>query len=655
MGVDYHDADQPRLRNVHPPMKVSLATPIFIFAGGVFVLFVSNLYTQLQHRRRLRRILESDDDDDQDRFARSNALSAALNRHVFYAPLLSTRHSREFRVGRCHMGIIPLRLEAILLSVYIALNVGFFFATVDWWAEWEEVMYQLQYTSGTLAVLNLPGLILAAGRNNPLIPLLGIKFDTFNLIHRWAGRLVVAAAVVHVVLAIIPRQKELGGLSAVTQVVWHTPFFVYGMTAFIAFAAILVQSISPLRHAFYEAFLHLHILLAIASMVGLWYHLRGMSQQTALLVTLILWGFDRATRLFIILWRNVGKQRTTATVELLPGDVARVDVALARPWTFKAGQYMYLYLPSLGLWTSHPFSVAWTSSDRSSLPTEKRSSNDSINRLLGGPQQTTMSFLIKRRDGFTGKLLSKVHKSCDGSFEATALAEGPFGGLHSLASYGTVLLIAGGIGITHPMSYLHEFVTNITSQTQAVRRVTLVWVVRSLDHLSWIHPWMTALLNHPALQMATLRKRESYFQFPAFFLGIQIYVSKTAASPGSIGSTGSTTSNSSGGSSGGSSTEASPTRSDTSSPEDFLGCSPWPSVAPASVPVAIHTGKPCFDEIVQTEMARQVGAMAVSICGPGAMGDDVRRTVRECQGSGHGQGGGGPGLRVDLYEESFSW
>lgn len=62
--------------------------------------------------------------------------------------------------------------------------------------------------------------------------------------------------------------------------------------AFIAFAAILVQSISPLRHAFYEAFLHLHILLAIASMVGLWYHLRGMSQQTALLVTLILWGFD---------------------------------------------------------------------------------------------------------------------------------------------------------------------------------------------------------------------------------------------------------------------------------------------------------------------------------------------------------------------------
>lgn len=37
--------------------------------------------------------------------------------------------------------------------------------------------------------------------------------------------------------------------------------------------------------------------------------------------------------------------------------------------------------------------------------------------------------------------------------------------------------------------------------------------------------------------------------------------------------------------------------------------------------------------------------MAVSVCGPGAMGDDVRRAVRERQG----------GTVVDLYEESFSW
>lgn len=113
-------------------------------------------------------------------------------------------------------------------------------------------------------------------------------------------------------------------------------------------------------------------------------------------------------------------------MELLPDDVARVDVAMIRTWKFKAGQYLYLYIPSLGLWTSHPFSVAWASTDCADL-NEKRSSSGSLNTLVGGLQQTTMSFLIKGRDGFTKKLLRKAHRSTGGILKVTALAEGPFG------------------------------------------------------------------------------------------------------------------------------------------------------------------------------------------------------------------------------------
>jgi len=47
-------------------------------------------------------------------------------------------------------------------------------------------------------------------------------------------------------------------------------------------------------------------------------------------------------------------------------------------------------------------------------------------------------------------------------------------------------------------------------------------------------------------------------------------------------------------------------------------------------------------------MQAQVGAMAVSVCGPGAMGDDVREAVR---GMLQGEGA----KRVDLFEEAFSW
>lgn len=44
-------------------------------------------------------------------------------------------------------------------------------------------------------------------------------------------------------------------------------------------------------------------------------------------------------------------------------------------------------------------------------------------------------------------------------------------------------------------------------------------------------------------------------------------------------------------------------------------------------------------------MAQQTGAMAVSVCGPGGMSDEVRKVVRDVQGS---------RKTVDFYEEAFS-
>lgn len=171
------------------------------------------------------------------------------------------------------------------------------------------------------------------------------------------------------------------------------------------------------------------------SFVALWYHLKNLLQQRVLLGTLVLWGLDRASRVLILLWRNCAKRRTTATVEALPGSVAKVEVEVARAWKFRPGQYMYLYMPCLGLWTSHPFTVAWASTGDSSLShNEKRSSSDSLTALLGGSETTTMSVLIKGQDGFTKKLLQKAEDSPEGRIQAMALAEGPFG-MYRLSIY----------------------------------------------------------------------------------------------------------------------------------------------------------------------------------------------------------------------------
>ncbi|KAJ5421899.1 Riboflavin synthase-like beta-barrel [Penicillium cf. griseofulvum] len=528
-----------------PPMNPAIAVPLFVVAGLIVILFVWKTVIRIRHRRRTKAAWQGADQT----------------------------QLREFRMFRLHMGSLPLRLEMICLLIYLSLNILFIVVTVDWWvSDYTEKMFQLKYTAGHLAVMNTPGLVLGAGRNNPLVQLLGIPFDTFNFMHRWVGRVITANAVIHM-SAVLASQAYIYGPDPILYAMWQQKLFLCGLLALLGFIFIFVQSLSPARHAFYELFLHLHIALAIFSFVALWYHLQNLLQQRVLLGTLILWGLDRAGRLGILLWRNLSSRPTTATVEILPGSVARVDVAVARAWRFRPGQYMYLYMPRLGLWTSHPFTVAWSSTSDSLNMNEKRGSGDSLKALIGDSPTTTMSVLIKGQDGFTKRLLQKAEDSPEGRIRAMALAEGPFGGIHSLASYGTLLLIAGGIGITHPMSYLNEVLATFTEQKTATRKVHLVWIL------------LLSISLHVTAHKDTA---EEYMPQPD---------------------------------------------------------SPWMQCAPPNVPVSIHHGKPCMKSVLEKEKAEQIGAMAVSVCGPGGLGDSVREAVRNVQGE----------KTVDLFEETFSW
>lgn len=170
--------------------------------------------------------------------------------------------------------------------------------------------------------------------------------------------------------------------------------------------------------------------------------------QNVLLAAVGLWGFEvsiligrymsynaltvtsqRLARVVLLLWRNCGRRCTSASIELLSGCVARVDLQMARPWNFRAGQHIYMYIPALGLWTSHPFSAAWISTDRAYYP-EKNESSDSLKMLLGARQETTVSFLIQRRDGFTNAMFRALEASPEGMIRVRALAEGPYGMKH---------------------------------------------------------------------------------------------------------------------------------------------------------------------------------------------------------------------------------
>ena len=94
-------------------------------------------------------------------------------------------------------------------------------------------------------------------------------------------------------------------------------------------------------------------------------------------------------------------------------------------------------------------------------------------RAACAPRRTNMSLIIRRRTGFTDTLFKKAEMSPGGKFTTSAFVEGPYGE-QSFASYGTVMLFAAGVGITHQVPHVRDLVAGYANGTHATRKVTLV-------------------------------------------------------------------------------------------------------------------------------------------------------------------------------------
>lgn len=379
-----------------------------------------------------------------------------------------------------------------------------------------------------------------------------------------------------------------GGWKAVAITEQKSVFILSGTIAAAAFVGILFQSPSVFRHAFYETFLHTHQALAALALGGVWVHLDEFPKEKMIIKgVLALWVIERGIRVILICYRNVGNGGTRADVEVLPGDAVRVTMKLARPWRFTPGQHAYIYMPTIGFWMSHPFSVAWSEEEGSQVPMidEKGLDMGSVeSQDVLTVKKTTISFIIRARTGFTEKLFRKADRSPSGRFSTTAFAEGPYGS-QQLHSFGTVLLFAAGVGITHQVPHVRDLVTGYGNGTVAARKVVLVWIIQSPEHLEWIRPWMTEILGLP-------RRRE--------VLKILLFVTRPKSTK---------------------------------------------EIHSPSSSVQMFPGKPNIQALIDQEVDQSIGAVGVTVCGVGALADDVRRGCRTWMGK----------VNIEFVEESFSW
>ncbi|EEY20860.1 ferric reductase transmembrane component 3 [Verticillium alfalfae VaMs.102] len=501
------------------------------------------------------------------RWRHRTKLFVLQGRNVMYAPIFSKRHKPGIsaKAVPSTLGTLPTRLQLGLLVWATLLCSRASRIDIPFAATYDDAARAFRNRTGVLAVVNMIPLFLMAARNNPLINLLGISFDTFNLLHRWFGRIVILEAIAHT-MAFMSAQAHSKSWEAGFQTVLAVPSFFWGFLGTCGFCAIFIQAWSPIRHAFYEIFKLLHIVLAILAVMGTWYHLhlKDLPQLRYLIAAIVIWAVDRLWRVFRVIYGNFGRGGSQALVEALPGNAVRVTVNMARPWTFRPGQHAYMYMPSLSYLQSHPFSVAW-SEDAEDLSSEKLTMN---RQDILEMRKTTISFVIRGRTGFTNTLLQKASACPRGQMHTTCMVEGPYGELHNMKSYGTVMLFAGGVGITQAVPHVRDLVIGYANGTVATRRITLVWVIQSPEHLEWIRPWMTQIL--------AMDKRRDV-------LRIMLFVSRPRSSK---------------------------------------------EIHSPSATVQMFPGRPNIDTLLAAEMEQQVGALGVTVCGPGVLSDDVRRAVR---------------------------
>lgn len=140
---------------------------------------------------------------------------AWLKRHLLDAPLLRSRHNQEWQLSRAvNMGTLPSRFHTLLLTVIVVMNVVLCTNTVPYGSKESTVAELIRNRTGYMATANLFPLLVMAGRNNPLIPLLRVSFDTWNLLHRWLGRIVVLEGLAHVIAWGVPKVQTCRSFSA---------------------------------------------------------------------------------------------------------------------------------------------------------------------------------------------------------------------------------------------------------------------------------------------------------------------------------------------------------------------------------------------------------------------------------------------------------
>ncbi|KAJ5437804.1 uncharacterized protein N7458_008802 [Penicillium daleae] len=405
----------------------------------------------------------------------------ALMRWIFYRPI------PVVRIGSLEFVFPSLAVTVIVLAALVFVALYCFLPQPLYYWSIALGSPPLAIRAGMLAVAMVPWIVALSTKANFISMLTGLGPERLNGLHRWSAYICLFLSLVHMIPFYITPIWEDGAMINYRTFI-TLPMYVYGtgLAAIVPLLVLCVHSLPFFRHKLYELFVAIHIPVSWIFVAMLFWHTKNfLSSWGYLWTTVVIWIITYIIRLFYLNWTNpfrlasfmIGEE---SAVTLLPQGAIKVTVPTQMRW--RPGQYVYLRMPSIAFFESHPFTIASLCSD--DFPSEY------------GEEYRDCTLVFRPSRGFTRKVFRKALEN--GPFRTyTAFLEGPYGGMQrEMAAFDDVVFFAGGSGITAIASQLLDLIKKIRDGKAITKSVKVIWALKNTETMEWFQEELRICKDH---------------------------------------------------------------------------------------------------------------------------------------------------------------
>ncbi len=398
-----------------------------------------------------------------------------LNKAIAAIRFISYRPLPVLRIWKLQIAFPSVGAVAIVSAAFVFVTLYCFIPQPFYYASIAFGSPPLAIRAGMLAVALMPWIVALSMKANLITMLTGIGHERLNVLHRWGGYLCLFLSLIHTIPFYITPVWDQGGF-AVFKSFFTGQYYIYGtgVAALVPLLFLCLHSLPFLRAWMYELFVALHVPVSIV-FVGMmfWHCHKYLTSWNYLFATVAIWLLSYCVRLFFLNWANprrfswlIGEE---SAVTVLPESAVKVTIPTQMKW--RPGQYVYLRMPGISVFENHPFTIASLCSD--DFPSEY------------GEQYRDMTLVFRPFGGFTRKVLNAAID--DGPMKTyRAFIDGPYGGMQrDLASFDTVILFAGGSGITAIVSQLLDLIKKMRDGKAVTKQVHVVWALKRPETMEW--------------------------------------------------------------------------------------------------------------------------------------------------------------------------